>query len=238
MTSLIELRSVKRYYELDGKNTIKAVDGVNLRVNEGEFITIFGPSGCGKSTLMHMIGLLDKPTEGRIRINGRDTSKFNKKQLTKLRSESIGFVFQSFFLTPNLTACENVEFPMVLINKSEKYRFQKAKELLEKVGLSERLNHLPYQLSGGQKQRVAIARSLANNPKIILADEPTGNLDSKTGKEVINLFKELWNQGTTLIIVTHDPNLAREAPRTIELLDGKLLKDQQNHIHKKTKEVC
>ncbi|HLE06655.1 MAG TPA: ABC transporter ATP-binding protein [Candidatus Nanoarchaeia archaeon] len=225
---LLSLRNVKRYFKLDERNIVKAVNGVNLDIYEGEFVTIFGPSGCGKSTLMHLIGLLDKPTEGRILINGRDTAYFKKKQLTRMRSESIGFVFQSFLLTPNLTAVENVEFPMVLVDKSESYRVNRARELLKNVGLGERLNHLPYQLSGGQKQRVAIARALSNNPSIILADEPTGNLDSTTGKDVINLFKELWKKGTTLVIVTHDPMLAKEAPRTIHILDGRVINDAHN----------
>jgi len=234
MKPIIELQGVKRYYKLSNEILIKAVDGVTLKINKGEFVTIFGPSGCGKSTLMHVIGLLDKPTEGTILINGQDTKGLSNKEVTNLRSSSIGFVFQFFFLSPNLTALENIEFPMALVNKSESYRYNRAKELLKLVKLADRTDHLPYQLSGGQKQRVAVARALANKPDLILADEPTGNLDSRTGKEVINLFTDLWKQGNTLVIVTHDPDLARLAPRTIEMLDGRIIKDQSNG-HKKNK---
>lgn len=227
--TLVELKDVKRYYELDEGNFVKAVNGVSIKINKGEFVTIFGPSGCGKSTLMHLIGLLDRPTKGSVLIEGNDVAKLNSKEITNLRSNTIGFIFQAFLLTPNLTALENVEFPMVLVEKDEKYRYKRAKELLEQMNLSERLNHLPYQLSGGQKQRVAIARALANEPTLILADEPTGNLDSKTGKEVIELFMELWKKGNTIVVVTHDQNLAKLAPRTIEMLDGKIISDKRNN---------
>lgn len=227
--TLVELKDVKRYYELDEGNFVKAVNGVSIKINKGEFVTIFGPSGCGKSTLMHLIGLLDRPTKGSVLIEGNDVAKLNSKEITNLRSNTIGFIFQAFLLTPNLTALENVEFPMVLVEKDEKYRYKRAKELLEQMNLSERLNHLPYQLSGGQKQRVAIARALANEPTLILADEPTGNSDSKTGKEVIELFMELWKKGNTIVVVTHDQNLAKLAPRTIEMLDGKIISDKRNN---------
>ncbi|VVB75617.1 putative ABC transporter ATP-binding protein [Candidatus Tiddalikarchaeum anstoanum] len=238
----MELKNVKKQYKLSEGNYVKALKGINLKINEGEFVTIFGPSGCGKSTLMHIMGLLDKPTEGTVYINSQDTKELNSNGLTALRSQTIGFVFQSFFLTPNLTALENVEFPMVLNNQNEHERVKRAKELLKKMELSERANHLPFQLSGGQKQRVAIARALANNPKILLADEPTGNLDSKTGEEVIKLFKELWRQGTTLVVITHDSNLASQAPRTIHMMDGEMVKDEKNYAHikeliKETKKI-
>jgi putative ABC transport system ATP-binding protein len=226
---VIELRNVERFYTLGEDNVVKAVNGIDLKIYEGEFVTIFGPSGCGKSTLMHVLGLLDKPTGGKILLNGKDVSKFNDNKRTELRNNNIGFVFQFFFLTPNLTAVENVELPMIFAGKDEVIRFSRAKELLGTVGLGERINHLPYQLSGGQRQRVAIARALSNEPKIILADEPTGNLDSSTGKGVVKLFKELWHKRNTLIIVTHDPLIAREAPRTIKMLDGRIVSDEKNH---------
>ncbi|PIX42118.1 macrolide ABC transporter ATP-binding protein, partial [archaeon CG_4_8_14_3_um_filter_38_5] len=204
---------------------IKALNGINIIIEEGELIAIFGPSGSGKSTLMHIIGLLDTHIQGRIKINNIDSKDLSKREITHLRSNNIGFIFQSFFLTPNLTALENVELPMMLVDENEAFRKKRAEELLRMVGLEKRMNHLPKQLSGGQRQRVAIARALANNPKLILADEPTGNLDSKTGKEIIRLFKELWKKGTTFVIVTHDPKLARQAPRVIKILDGKVISD-------------
>ncbi len=226
---VIELENVKRYYTLGEENVVKAVDGISLKINRGEFVTIFGPSGCGKSTLMHVIGLLDKPTEGKVLLDGVDTSKLDENELTELRNKAIGFVFQFFYLTPNLTAVENVELPMIFANIDERIRYERAKKLLKMVGLEKRMHHLPFQLSGGQRQRVAIARALSNNPKLILADEPTGNLDSKTGKSVVKLFKDLWHKGNTLVIVTHDPNIAKEAPRTIHMLDGKVTLDEKNH---------
>lgn len=234
--TLIELRNVKKFYGVGEGNVVKALKSVSLKIKEGEFVTIFGPSGCGKSTLMHLMGLLDKPTDGKVLISGVDNRTLSRKQVTRLRSQLIGFVFQSFFLTPNLTAFENVEFPMVLINKGVRERRLRARELLEKMDLLNRMNHLPYQLSGGQKQRVAIARALANKPKIILADEPTGNLDSKTGSEVIKLFKDLWKQGATLVVITHDQALASQAPRIIYMKDGEITKDQIN-THPKIMDV-
>ncbi|MFA5406097.1 MAG: ABC transporter ATP-binding protein [Candidatus Nanoarchaeia archaeon] len=227
MSTVIELKDLYKKYTL-GETTVKALNGINLKINKGEFVTIFGPSGCGKSTLMHMIGLLDKPTSGEVLINNKETSKLSDDEKTMLRNESIGFVFQFFFLSPNLTAIENVEMPMIFKEESISKRRARAKELLKLVNLSERLNHLPYQLSGGQRQRVAIARALSNKPELILADEPTGNLDSATGKEVIKTFKELWKKGNTLVMVTHDQALAHEAPRTIYMLDGGIIKDVKN----------
>ncbi len=226
---IIELKNVKRHFSLGEDNIVKAVDGVNLKIYEGEFVTIFGPSGCGKSTLMHVIGLLDKPTHGKVMLNGLNHSELNDNERTRLRNENIGFIFQFFYLTPNLTAVENIELPMIFANKEEKSRYESAKKLLDLVGLSKRIHHLPYQLSGGERQRIAIARALANEPKIILADEPTGNLDSKTGRGIVKVFKELWHKGNTLIIVTHDPIIAEEAPRTIRMLDGKVISDKKNH---------
>jgi len=227
---MLEFINVKKYYKLGDEITVRAVDGIDIKVKEGEFIALYGPSGSGKSTLMHMLGLLDKPTSGDIIIRGINSKKLNEKDLASLRAKSIGFVFQSFFLTPNLTSFENVELPMMILNVEESFRKKRAKELLTMMGLGNRMSHLPRQLSGGQKQRVAIARALANFPKIILADEPTGNLDSKTGKEVISIFKKLWKDGCTLIIVTHDPKIAMQAPRVIKILDGKVISDGKYKI--------
>ncbi len=230
--TILEFVNVKKHYKLGEDIIVKAVDGVSIKIDEGEFIALYGPSGSGKSTIMHMLGLLDDATSGDILINGTNSRKLSEKELAILRSKSIGFVFQSFFLTPNLTAFENVELPMIILNVEENFRKKRAKELLEIVGLEKRMNHLPNQLSGGQKQRVAIARALANYPRIILADEPTGNLDSRTGKEIIQLFKKLWKSGCTLIIVTHDPKIAMQAPRVIKILDGKVISDGKYKVTK------
>jgi len=228
--AILEFINVKKHYKLSDEVIVKAVDGINIKIKEGEFVALYGPSGSGKSTIMHILGLLDRPTSGDIIIDGINSKKLSEKELAKLRGKTIGFIFQSFFLTPNLTAMENVELPMMLLNIEENYRLKRAKDLMSMVGLEKRLNHLPRQLSGGQKQRVAIARALANFPKIILADEPTGNLDSKTGKEVIQIFKKLWKDGNTLIIVTHDPKIAMQAPRIIKILDGKVISDGKYKI--------
>jgi putative ABC transport system ATP-binding protein len=228
--AMLEFINVKKHYKLSDEVIVKAVDGINIKIKEGEFVALYGPSGSGKSTIMHILGLLDRPTSGDIIIDGINSKKLSEKELAKLRGKTIGFIFQSFFLTPNLTAMENVELPMMLLNIEENYRLKRAKDLMSMVGLEKRLNHLPRQLSGGQKQRVAIARALANFPKIILADEPTGNLDSKTGKEVIQIFKKLWKDGNTLIIVTHDPKIAMQAPRIIKILDGKVISDGKYKI--------
>jgi putative ABC transport system ATP-binding protein len=230
---VIQLKNVKRYYKM-GDTVVKALDGINLTINKGEFIAVYGPSGSGKSTLMHVLGLLDTHCQGDVIINNINFKNLNNKQITNIRSDNVGFVFQSFFLTPNLTALENVELPMMLVDKDEHERVERAKKLLRMVDLEKRMHHLPKQLSGGQRQRVAIARALANEPELILADEPTGNLDSKTGKEVIKLFKKLWKEGNTLVIVTHDPKLARLAPRVIKLLDGKVISDGKYKIKEST----
>jgi len=227
---LIELKNVHKHYTL-GETVVKANNGVNLKINKGDFVTIFGPSGCGKSTLMHLIGLLDTPTKGEIYFGGEKTSILSDDEKTILRNKNIGFVFQFFFLSPNLNAIENVQLPMIFKDNEVTNRVAKAKKLLDLVGLKDRMGHMPYQLSGGQRQRAAIARALANEPELILADEPTGNLDSKTGKEVIKVFKGLWKKGNTLVVVTHDEALAREAPRTIYMVDGKITRDIKNGIH-------
>ncbi len=219
---VVELRNVWKVYG-DGEVRVEALRGVNLKVSEGEFIAIMGPSGSGKSTLLNMIGCLDKPTRGKVLIDGVDISKLDERELAKIRSEKIGFIFQLFNLSPNLTALENVYLTMLFKGVSRKEGLKRAEELLEIVGMKKRMNHYPNQLSGGEMQRVAIARALANNPKIILADEPTGNLDSKSGREVMKVLEGLNKKlGTTLIVVTHDPEVAKFAEKIFIIKDGKI----------------
>ena len=206
---------------------VVGVENVNLKIIDGEFICIMGPSGSGKSTLLHLIGCLDKPNYGKIFIDGIDVSRMNDDELANLRKNKIGFVFQFFNLYPTLTALENVELPMIIAEKDKEFRKRRAIELLEMVGMEKFKDHLPYQLSGGQRQKVAIARALANDPPIILADEPTGNLDSKSGDEIMRIFKELNNKGKTIIVVTHNENVAKFAKRIIRLKDGKIIKDER-----------
>ena len=219
---LIELRNVEKIYNEGKENEVRALRGVSLKVHEKDFIAIIGPSGSGKSTLLHMLGCLDKPTKGKVLIDGKDVSKMNDEDLARIRREKIGFVFQTFNLIPTLTALENVELPMKLNGKKASEARERAKELLKIVGLEKRLDHLPSQLSGGEQQRVAIARALANEPEIILADEPTGNLDSKTGFEIVKLMKKLNREGYTFVIVTHDLRIADFANKKIRIKDGKL----------------
>lgn len=219
--TLIEVREASKFYR-EGK--VQALNGVSLSIAEGEFVSIVGQSGCGKSTLLNLIGALDLPSQGDVLFRGESLLK--SKDLDRLRAQEIGFVFQSFYLLPNLTAEENVQLPMFEGSLSLQNRVRRAKELLERVGLGDRLNHLPDQLSNGQKQRVAIARALANEPAVVLADEPTGALDSKNGIEVIEVLAELnRTHGTTLIIVTHDSSIASRARRTIRMLDGKIVQE-------------
>lgn len=219
---VVELRNVWKVYG-DGEVKVEALRGVNLKILEGEFIAIMGPSGSGKSTLLNMIGCLDKPTRGKVLIDGVDVSKLDERELAKIRSEKIGFIFQLFNLSPNLTALENVYLAMLFKGVSRKEGLKRAEELLEIVGMKRRMNHYPNQLSGGEMQRVAIARALANNPKIILADEPTGNLDSKSGREVMKVLEGLNKKlGTTLIVVTHDPEVAKFAEKIFIIKDGKI----------------
>ena len=216
---MITLNQLTKIYRTDEIETL-ALENVNLEVKKGEFISIMGPSGCGKSTLLNLIGLLDNPTSGSITINGTRTDTMNEKQLAAFRNQQLGFVFQSFNLLPRATALANVELPMRYAGQI-KDRQQRAKEALESVGLAERVTHRPTELSGGQQQRVAIARALVNNPAILMADEPTGNLDSKSGKEIMELLLNLnKTKGTTLIIVTHDPTIAEQTQRVIRLRDG------------------
>ncbi|MFH0952506.1 MAG: ABC transporter ATP-binding protein [Patescibacteria group bacterium] len=220
---MIELKNTLRHYKMGGE-LIKALDGVNLTVKEGEFVAIMGPSGAGKTTFLNLIGGLDKPSRGQVLVDNEDIAKEKDKKLSKYRNKKIGFVFQSFNLQPFLTAAENVMLPLYFAKVSGGERKKKAAELLKTVGLSERAKHRPAELSAGQRQRVALARALINDPEIILADEPTGNLDSKTGREIMTLLRQLNKQrNVTVVMVTHDPEMARYASRIIRIKDGKVV---------------
>jgi len=222
--ALVEAVDLKKTYML-GKIPVEAIRGVNMKVETGDFVSILGPSGSGKSTMLNLIGALDKPTSGAMLIDGVDISKLNDNQLTDLRKR-IGFVFQFFNLIPRLTALSNVELPMSIADMGRSQRRQKAMELLETVGLKDRINHKPAELSGGQQQRVAIARALANDPKFLLLDEPTGNIDSKTASEIVGLLKRLNVENhVSIIMVTHDQHLAREANRILQMFDGQIVSE-------------
>lgn len=224
LSLVIETSNLKKTYTLD-KLPVYALRGVDLQVKKGDFISILGPSGCGKSTLLNMLGALDKPTEGRVVIDGIDVSSLNSGQLSELRRK-IGFVFQFFNLIPRYTAKKNVEMPLIVAGVKKKERGKRSQELLESVGLKERMNHKATELSGGEKQRVAIARALSNNPSYLLMDEPTGNTDSKTTEEIVDLIKRLNRQEkVTTIIVTHDRQVASQTNRTLEMLDGRIVRD-------------
>jgi len=223
MENVIELKDICKDYGT-GESKVKAVCDVNLNIRKSEIVAIMGPSGSGKSTLLDILGCLDRPTRGKVFIDGVDVSKLDENELAKIRREKIGFIFQFFYLIPSLTALKNVELPMTFLG-NVKDKEIKSKELLKMVGLEDRMNHRPNQLSGGESQRVAIARALANDPQIILADEPTGNLDSNSGKEIMDILTKLNKErGVSLIIVTHDPNIARHAKRIINLKDGAIIK--------------
>lgn len=221
---MIKLEHIFKIYEM-GENKVYALDDVSLHVAAHEFVSIIGPSGSGKSTLMNMLGCLDVPTQGRYFLDGTDISKKTDDELAEIRNKKIGFVFQGVNLLPKLTAVENVELPLIYSNVSAKERHEKAKEALAKVGLEGRIDHKPTELSGGQQQRVAIARALITDPPIILADEPTGNLDSKSGKEVMEIFKNLNANGNTIILITHDSGVAAQAKRVVRIQDGKLYEE-------------
>jgi putative ABC transport system ATP-binding protein len=223
---IVEAVNLKKTYML-GKIPVEALRGVNLKVESGDFLAVLGPSGSGKSTLLNLVGALDKPTEGKLLIDGVDVSTLNDNQLADLRLR-IGFVFQFFNLIPRFTARDNVELSMSIVGKSKAERKKRAEELLETVGLKDRINHKPAELSGGQQQRVAIARALANDPHFLLMDEPTGNIDSKTAEEVMNLIKKINAKGVTIIMVTHDQRLANEAKRTVQIIDGVITSDMVN----------
>ncbi|MCC4815711.1 macrolide ABC transporter ATP-binding protein [Vibrio lentus] len=223
---LVELSNIGKHYS-NGDTEIRALDGVDLSIEKGEFLSILGPSGSGKSTLMNMLGCLDKPTEGEYQLDGKNVAALSANDLAGIRNQKIGFVFQSFNLLEYASALDNVALPLVYSGIKAKERRKRAAALLEQVGLGDRLDHKPNQLSGGQKQRVAIARALVNDPQIILADEPTGALDSKSGAEIEALFNQLHAEGRTLIIVTHDNSLAERTKRIVTIKDGKVLSDRQ-----------
>lgn len=227
MTTIVEADDLKKTFML-GKVPVNALRGVNLKVESGDFLSILGPSGSGKSTLLNLIGVLDKPTEGKMLIEGVDVSTLNDNQLTDLRRR-IGFVFQFFNLIPRFTARENVELSMSIADVSRDERRKRAEDILETVGLKERMNHKPVELSGGEQQRVAISRALANNPRFLLMDEPTGNIDSKTANEIVELIKRLNEEkDVTIIMVTHDQRLAQETKRTAQMSDGVIIKEVVN----------
>jgi putative ABC transport system ATP-binding protein len=224
---LLRLENVERDYAM-GSETVRAVRGVSLEIHSGEHVAIVGPSGCGKSTLLNLLGAIDPPDDGRVFLDGRDVSRLSDKEATALRLRRVGFVFQRFHLLPALTARENIELPMAEAGMRSAERAARARELLAYVGLGNRERHRPPQLSGGEQQRVAIARALANDPAIVLADEPTGELDARTGAEVAALFARLNRDGTTLVIVTHDEELASAAKRVIHMRDGAVVRDELN----------
>ena len=216
---MIQMRDIVKRYTLGGE-TIRALDGVSMDIKDGEYLSIIGPSGSGKSTLMNIIGCLDLPDEGSYQLNGKEITKYSQRQLARLRGEHIGFIFQGFNLLNRLDAIENVELPLIYQKIGVRERRERAKEALDMVGLGDRLKHRPNQLSGGQQQRVAIARALAARPQLILADEPTGNLDSKTGQDLMKLLRDLNEGGKTIVIITHDANVASQARRTLRIVDG------------------
>jgi putative ABC transport system ATP-binding protein len=223
--AIVELLGVWKIYHMGrrGRITVEALRGVDLAVRRGEFLAVMGPSGSGKSTLLHLMGCLDRPTEGKVLFEGTDVSTMRSAALARIRNRRVGFVFQSFNLSPNLTALGNVELPMVFAGVPRRERLARARELLSRVGLRERERHLPAELSGGEQQRVAIARALANFPDLLLADEPTGNLDSETGHGVLSLLSETNVEGVTVVVVTHDPEVATAAKRRLRIRDGHIV---------------
>ncbi len=224
--TVIKLENVWKTYKM-GEVKVHALQGINLEIKKGEFVAIEGPSGSGKSTAMNMVGALDIPSQGRILLDGKNISSFSESELSQIRGRKIGFIFQQFNLIPTLTALENVTLPMIFQDVNKEKRIEKATQLLKMMELGDRMHHRPTELSGGQQQRVAIARSLANDPEVILADEPTGNLDSKTGKNMIRFLEKLNKEGKTIIIVTHDANISKHAHRIEFLKDGKIIKTKK-----------
>ena len=224
---LIDIRDITKVYEM-GEEKVHALSGVTLGVERGEYAAIMGPSGSGKSTLMNLIGCLDTPTSGSYVLNGREVARMTDDELAAIRNQEIGFVFQTFNLLPRTTALQQVELPLVYSGLSRRERRERAARALEAVGLADRMNHHPNEMSGGQRQRVAIARALVNNPSILLADEPTGNLDSQTGAEIMTLFDDLNARGNTIVLVTHEEDIAAHARRIVRLLDGKVRDDGPN----------
>ena len=234
--TVIDIQGITKTY-LNGKLSVPVLHGIDLVVNKGEFVSIMGPSGSGKSTFMNILGCLDRPTTGSYRLNGDEVATLSDDELAYVRNKQIGFVFQSFNLLTKLTALENVALPMIYAGVNKKMRIERATQLLQSVGLGERMDHLPSELSGGQRQRVAIARALANNPAIIMADEPTGNLDSKSTIDVMNIFRGLHDEGRTILLVTHEPDIATYASRNVVLKDGIIVEDSINSNMTPIKEV-
>lgn len=234
MNELIDIRNIYKIYN-PGENEVRALDGVNLRISKGEFVAIIGQSGSGKSTLMNMLGCLDVPSFGQYFLNGRDVSTMKDDDLSDVRNKEIGFIFQGFNLIPNLTAIENVELPLIYRGIPKEERKELSVKALEMVGLSHRMDHKPAEMSGGQQQRVAIARAIAAKPPVILADEPTGNLDSHSSKEILEILKELHETGRTVILITHDNDIAAQAKRVVRIKDGKIEQDYLNDETESTK---
>lgn len=225
MGEIIKLKNVSKTYRLTKQNSVEALKNINVTINAGEFVAIMGPSGSGKSSLLHIMGLLDKPDSGEIIIHDHNVADLSAKEMARIRLQSVGFVFQTFNLLPRLSAFKNVLLPAIYGRQPRGSAKDQARKLLEQVGLGERMKHKPNELSGGEKQRVAIARALTNNPSIILADEPTGNLDSRTGKEIMKIFKQLQKEGKTIVVITHDAEIAKEAESIISIKDGKIVKN-------------
>ena len=223
---MIQLKNLSREFQV-GNQVVHALDNIDLEIAEKDYVSIMGVSGCGKTTLLNILGLLDTPSSGDYILSGINTSQMNDDEMAKIRSTKIGFIFQSFHLIPRLTAAENIEIPMILAGMSKQVRSDKVKKALSRVNLTDRSDHRPEQLSGGQRQRVAIARSIVMEPKVLLADEPTGNLDSSSGKEIVKLIEELNAGGLTLVVVTHDKEIGKRSNRVVRLLDGKVIANQE-----------
>ena len=228
MSALIDIKDVTKTYQMGAETTVRALDGVSVAIEQGDYVAIMGPSGSGKSTLMNLIGCLDTPSSGSYQLNGREIAAMGDDDLAQIRNKEIGFIFQTFNLLPRADAVQNVELPLVYSGLPRRERKERAVKALESVGLGERKHHRPNEMSGGQRQRVAIARALVNAPSILLADEPTGNLDSKTGDEILALMDDLHVKGNTIILVTHEDELAQHAARVIRLRDGKIVSDVRN----------